>query len=107
MAGMSEATKYSPSPSPITTGGPMRADMSGQAGMTHAISALDRLEPKHLFEIAQLAFSAANLQLVMFIDDSNSRGIIAAILQFAQAVNDERHYLFFSNVADNSTHMVS
>jgi hypothetical protein len=62
--------------------------------------------PQNVFEIAQLTFGPLNLELVIHIDDRNAGRIVTAIFQLAQAVNNQRHHLFVSDVSDYSTHKI-
>src|SRR5690349_20059308 len=80
-----------------------RTAVSGPTRVADAVRAVERTEPNRLFEIAQFAFGATNLEIVLFIDDSDARRVVTAILEFAQPVDDERHYLFIANVTNNST----
>ena len=41
------------------------------------------------------------------IDHRDPRRVISAILELSEAVYDQRHNLFISNVSDNSTHKFS
>ena len=54
-------------------------------------------------------FTKENLcaELLVTLETSNAGGVVTAILQFAQAVNDQWHNLLVSNVANNSAHMFS
>src|SRR5712691_8776842 len=80
------------------------ASVRGPTGVAHAVSAVEGLLPQRFFEVAQLAFGAANLQLVVFVNHGNARRIIAAVFKLAQAVDNQRHHLFLSDVSDYSTH---
>ena len=57
-----------------------------------------------LFEVAQLAGRAANLELAFLGDDRDARGVVAAIFEFAQPLDDDGDDLFRADVADNSAH---
>ena len=45
----------------------------GPASVTDSIGAIERRQTNRLFEIPQLPLSATNLELVLFVDDSDSR----------------------------------
>jgi type III secretory pathway component EscT len=45
------------------------------------------------------------LHLVVFVNDGNARRVVAALFKLAQAVDNQRHYLFLSDVSDYSTHV--
>src|SRR5713101_3561960 len=81
-----------------------RAAVRGPTRVAHAVSAVEGLQPQRFFEVAQLAFGPADLQLVVFVNDSDTRRVVAAVFKLAQAVDNQRHYLFVSNVSDYSTH---
>ena len=72
-----------------------------------AVIPVERMQPNAFFKIPQLAFGPPKSK-----DDDRhrrprSRRIIPAILELSQAVNDQRHNLFISNVSDNSTHNIA
>src|SRR5687768_92925 len=79
----------------------------GPTRVTDAVSAVEWTETNRLFEIAQLAFSAANFQLVTFVHHGNAGRVVTAILELAQAVDDQRHHLFVPYITNNSTHAAS
>src|SRR5258706_1979196 len=58
---------------------------------------------QHFLQIAHFPWSAADFQLAI-VDYGDARRVIAAIFELAQAFDDDRDYLFRSNVTDNSTH---
>jgi hypothetical protein len=72
--------------------------------VTDAVSAVERAETNRLFEIAQFSFGPADLEFVSFIDDSDTGGVVAAILEFPQTIDDERDDLFIAYVTNDSTH---
>ena len=76
----------------------------GPARMADAIGAVERTQPNRFFEVAQLAFSAADLEFVILVDDGDARRVVAAIFELPQTIDDQRHYLFVSDVTNNSTH---
>ena len=78
--------------------------MGGPAGVADAVGAIERLEADGLFQVAQLAFGAANLQLVSVAGDGDSGRVVAAIFQPPQAINDDRNDLLFADVSDDATH---
>ena len=78
--------------------------MCGPAGMTDAVGAIERLEPDHLFQIAQLALSPANLQPFAIAAHRDSGGIIAAILQPSEALDDDRYDPLLANVSHYAAH---
>src|SRR5579864_5491863 len=80
------------------------AAVRGPTGVADAIGAVERLGADDLFQVAQLAFGAADLESVTIAGDSDARGIISAIFQTSQSINDDRNDLLFADVADDATH---
>src|SRR5690349_4058206 len=78
----------------------------GPTRVTDAVSAIERAQADRLFEIAQFAFGAADLEIVIFVDHCNAGRVVTAILELAQAVDDQRHDLFVTYISNNSTHSV-
>src|ERR1700754_509115 len=76
----------------------------GPTRVADSVSAVERTQTNRLFEIAQLSFSTANLELVTFIDDRDARRVVTAILELPQPVDNERHDLFVAYVTNDSTH---
>ena len=56
------------------------------------------------FEIAELAGGAAELELAFGCDDGDARGIIAAVFEAAQAVEDEGDDFLMADVSDDAAH---
>ena len=84
-----------------------RTAVRGPTRVAYAVRAIDRIFLQDVFKIAQLAFGPANLQLVIFVNSGNAGGVVAAIFKLAQALDDQRHDLFVSDVSDYSTHRIS
>ena len=84
-----------------------RTTVRGPTRVAYAVRAIDRIFLQDVFKIAQLAFGPANLQLVIFVNRGNAGGVVAAIFKLAQALDDQRHDLFVSDVSDYSTHRIS
>ena len=76
----------------------------GPTCVTNAVGTIDRILSQDLFEVAQLAFGPANLQLVILVNRCNAGGIVAAIFKLAQTLDDQGYDLFVSDVSDYSTH---
>src|SRR5947209_7231966 len=74
------------------------------ARVADAICAVERLQPYGLFEIAELALGAAYVEMVRLVNDRDACGVVAAILQLPQPVEDDRDDLFVSDVSDYPTH---
>ncbi len=76
----------------------------GPASVADAVGAVERLQADDFFQVAQLAFGAANLQAAAIAGHRDSGRVVAAILQPTQAINDDRHYALFADITDNSAH---
>src|ERR1700682_5417485 len=59
------------------------AAMRGPAGVSDAVRAIARLEADYFFQIAHLAFRAADLQTLAVSGPRDSRRVVAAILQLS------------------------
>src|SRR6267154_2376366 len=81
-----------------------RAPMRGPAGVPNSISSVDWRFLDDLFQVAQLAGRAANFQFARSVDHRDTRGVIAAVFQFAQPFDNDRNNLFVPDIADNSAH---
>jgi len=84
-----------------------RTAVRGPTRVAHAVRAIDGIFSQDLFEVAQLAFGPANLQLVIFVNRGNAGGVVAAIFKLAQTLDDQGYDLFVSDVSDYSTHKSS
>src|SRR5262245_32160219 len=73
--------------------------------MTDSVSTVERPQPNGLFKVAQLAFSSANREAAVFIDDRYSRGIVAAVFELLEAVKNYSDDLLVTHVSDYSTHL--
>src|SRR5437764_15280353 len=83
-----------------------RAAVGCPACVTDAEGAFERCDPDGFFKIAELALRAADLQAVSIAADGDARGIISAVFQAAQPVNDDGDHLLISDIANNSAHKV-
>ena len=94
-------------PSAITMGMRVlfrRPAMGGPAGVANAVGAIERLEPDYLFQVAQLALSAANLQAFAIAAYRDSGGIVAAIFQASKSLDDDRYHPFLANISHYAAH---
>ncbi len=57
------------------------AAMRGPAGVSDAVGAVERLQADYFFQVAQLAFGAADLKAVAVAGNGDSGGVVAAILE--------------------------
>ena len=65
-----------------------------------------RLRAQALLEVLELAHGAPAVQLAV-LHHGDARGVIAAVLEAAQALDDDRHRLPRSDVADDPAHSIS
>src|SRR5436309_14314574 len=84
--------------------------VGGPACVANSISAIQRLKPDDLFQIAQLAFGAPYLQRVSAAapvpGHSNAGGVVSAIFKPPQPVNNHRNNALLAYITDDSTHRV-
>src|SRR5581483_1752205 len=85
----------------VLFGGP---PMRRPARVADAIRPIERLQTNRLFQIAQLAFGAANHQGALLINHGDARRVVAAIFQLAKPVENHSDDLLITNVTDNTTH---
>ena len=81
-----------------------RAPVRRPARVADAVSAIERLEPDGLFEIAELALGAADVEVVALVHDGDAGRIIPAVFELPQPVQDDGHHLLVTDVSDYSTH---
>src|SRR4029077_6918877 len=80
------------------------APVSSPSGVANAIAAVERFEADDLFQVAQLAFGAANLQLVPIAGNGDSSRIVSAVFETSQAFDNDRNYFFLADISDDATH---
>ena len=78
--------------------------MGGPAGVADAVGAIERLEADDLFQVAQLALGAANLQTFAIAAHCDSGGIVAAIFQPSKSLDDDRYHPFLANISHDAAH---
>ena len=81
-----------------------RAAVRRPARVANSIGAVKRILLQSRLKIAQLSFGAANLQFIIAVNDGDARRVIATVFELPQAVDNQRHHRFVSNVSDYSTH---
>jgi hypothetical protein len=69
-----------------------------------AVGAVDRRVADRFFEVVELPGRAADLDLAIAANDRNSRGVITAIFEAAQTIQNERNDFFGADVTYDSTH---
>jgi hypothetical protein len=75
--------------------------------VTNSIGPVERAEPDDFLKIAKLSLGPTHFEQVAFVDHSDAGGIVTAIFELAQTINDQRHNLLVSNVANNTAHKFS
>ena len=81
-----------------------RPSVGSPAGMSNAIGSIERLQPDNFFQVAQLAFGAADLQAGAIPRNCNAGRVITTVLEPLQAINDHRNNALFTNVSHDSAH---
>src|SRR6266568_4462803 len=80
------------------------AAMSRPAGVADAVGAVERLKANDLFQVAQLAFGAADLQAISITADGNASRVITAILEAPQAIQNDRNDPLLTYISHDSAH---
>src|ERR1700719_860225 len=80
------------------------AAVSGPAGMADAVGSVERLEADDFFEVAQLAFGAADLQAFTIAADCDPSRVVAAIFQTPQPVDNYGHHTLLTYISNDATH---
>src|SRR5205807_8454182 len=82
------------------------AAMRGPARVSDAPAAFQRLEANRFFQVAQLAFRTAHLQrsAISIAANGNACGVISAIFQASEALNNDGHNPLFAYVTYDSAH---
>ena len=81
------------------------AAMRGPARVANSVGAVHRLLTDDFFEIAQLARGAAQLQAIVAAGHGNARGVVAAVFEAPQSIEDDLdHIPLAAYVADDSAH---
>ncbi len=83
-----------------------RSPVRRPARVADAVGAVERLQTNGLFQVTELALGAADVERVPLVHDRNPGGIIPAIFELPQPVEDDRHDLFVSDVTDDATHIL-
>src|SRR5882724_981043 len=76
----------------------------GPAGVSDAVSSIERIQADGLFQVTQFTFRATNFEIVVLVNDCDSRRVVASIFKLAQTVQNQRHNLLVSYITDYSTH---
>src|SRR5260370_30416059 len=76
----------------------------GPASVADAVGAVDRVYADGFFQVAQLAGSSAYRQMVIAIVDCDAGGIVTAVFQAAETIEDDGDSLSIPDVADDAAH---
>ncbi len=82
------------------------AAVRGPAGVADAVGAIERVDADGFFEVAEFAGGAADGEVVLAVHDGDAGGIITAIFEAPQAVEDDRNGFTATDIANNPTHRV-
>ena len=80
-----------------------RASVGGPAGVTEAEGPLDGLSLDQLLEVLELPRAAADFE-PSFADDGDAGGIVAAVLELAQTLDEDFSGLSGADVSDDAAH---
>ena len=80
------------------------AAVGGPAGVADAEGAVDGIEAEGLFEVAELALGAADSKLSVVAVDGETGGVVTALFEAPEALQDNRDCFVPSDVADNPAH---
>ena len=81
-----------------------RTAMGGPTGVTDAEAPGQRIGSNGIFEVVQLAFGAANLELSVIAVDRQSRRIVSPIFQPFQSIQNDWHCVVCPYIPDDSAH---
>ena len=81
------------------------AAVGGPAGVADAVGAVEGMVAEDVLKVNELAGSAADFKgFVSGAADGDSRRVVTAILETAQAFNDDGNYCFWANITNDSAH---
>src|SRR5580698_1067036 len=81
------------------------ATVRSPARVADSVSTVERLKADYFFQIAQFAFGAPHLQAFAVTADGDPGGVVAAILQTPQPLNNDRDNLLLTDVSHDSAHI--
>ena len=83
------------------------AAVGGPAGVADAVGAVDGVVVEDVFEVAELAGGAAELEAVAIAGDGDAGRVVAAVLEAAQSLNDDGDdFSTVADVTDDAAHRV-
>ncbi len=80
------------------------AAVRGPARVSDAVDAFERSDADRLFEIAQFSRRAADFQLAVVAHDGDAGGVVSAVFEAPEPVQDQRHNALRADIADDSAH---
>ena len=83
------------------------ASVRSPSRMPDAVGSVDWGRRHSLFQIAQFSGRPAQLQLAVRSDHGYTSGVVPAVFQLPQPLNNHRHNFFRTDIADNSAHAAS
>ena len=84
-----------------------RSPVGGPARMSDPISSVEGFLPDSLFEISKLAFGAADLEDARVAGYGDPGGIVPAVFEAPESLQDHRYNVFLTYVADDAAHVTS
>ena len=84
----------------VFLGGPA---VRGPAGVADAVFAGERFGGERVFQAAELAGAAPDFDAAV-VDDRDAGGIVSAVFEAAQTLDQNRHDLFRADVPDDPAH---
>src|SRR5580704_5955417 len=81
-----------------------RPSVSSPTRMTQAVDAINRIVANGLLEIWQFAGGAANLHMAVLADHGDACGVVSAVFQASQPVQDQGYNFLRANVSDDAAH---
>jgi hypothetical protein len=70
-----------------------------------AVRSVDWTYAESVFEVAQFARSTAYREMIVAVKDRDSRRVVSAVFQPAQAIENDGYCSPVPDVSDNATHM--
>src|SRR5690606_2655783 len=81
-----------------------RRPVGGPAGVAEAMAAGERLLFEQIAQAVELAFGLDGGELAVLADHHHSGGVVAAIFEALEAIDEQRHDLAIADVSNDSTH---
>jgi hypothetical protein len=79
--------------------------VSGPAGVTNAVSAFDGRLGDGFFQIAKFSRRAADFEFAGAVHDGDAGGVVAAVFEFAKALDNHGNDFFGTDVSEDSAHL--